>query len=147
VIRRTYPQAVERVYAALADPKKKRRWYAEDRSHDLDIFECDFRVGGEERLSYRLGAETPFPGAVLENVGHFEDIVANRRVVNSSSMSLAGKRISTSLVTMELLEASAGTELVMTHQGAFFEGSGGPEMREMGWQKLLDRMQAELASR
>jgi hypothetical protein len=29
---------------------------------------------------------------------------------------------------------------VITFQGAFFEGADGPQIREMGWQALLDRL-------
>jgi hypothetical protein len=38
-----------------------------------------------------------------------------------------------------------GTELILTHQGAFFEGADGPEMREEGWRKLLERLNGEFA--
>ena len=49
VIERSYPKPPERVFAALADPAKKRRWYAESDTHDIELFETDFRVGGIER--------------------------------------------------------------------------------------------------
>ena len=42
VIERTYSDAPERVFAALADPQKKRRWFAEEAME----FNIDFRVGG-----------------------------------------------------------------------------------------------------
>ena len=60
-------------------------------------------------------------------------------------MSLGGRRISSSLVTIELLPTDKGTDLICTHQGAFFEGSDGPEMREGGWRKLLERLDKDLA--
>jgi uncharacterized protein YndB with AHSA1/START domain len=60
-------------------------------------------------------------------------------------MALGGKRISASLVTFEFVPAAKGTDLICTHQGAFFEGSGGPQMREAGWRKLLDQLATELA--
>jgi hypothetical protein len=31
-----------------------------------------------------------------------------------------------------------------THQGAFFEGADGPEMREHGWRTLFDKLAVEL---
>jgi uncharacterized protein YndB with AHSA1/START domain len=43
------------------------------------------------------------------------------------------------------LPTETGTDLICTHQGAFFEGSGGPAMREEGWRSLLDALEAELA--
>jgi hypothetical protein len=43
------------------------------------------------------------------------------------------------------LPSEAGTDLIFTHQGAFFEGADGPEMREAGWRKLLDRLTEEFS--
>jgi uncharacterized protein YndB with AHSA1/START domain len=60
-------------------------------------------------------------------------------------MSLGGQCISASLVTVEFLPSDMGTELILTHQGAFFEGADGPEMREEGWRKLLERLNGEFA--
>ncbi len=139
-LERTYPAPVARVFAFLADPEKKRRWYASADREAIEAFEIDFREGGVERVAFRMDERTPFPGAVLANEGRFEDIVPNRRIVVSTSMTLAGRRISTSLVTLELVEAGGGTDLILTHQGAFYEGSGGPEMRKEGWRVLLDRL-------
>jgi uncharacterized protein YndB with AHSA1/START domain len=59
-------------------------------------------------------------------------------------MTVAGKCISASLGTVELLPSATGTDLIFTHQGAFFEGADGPEMREAGWQKLLEKLTDEL---
>jgi uncharacterized protein YndB with AHSA1/START domain len=146
VIERTYPASVERVFAFLSDPAKKRRWYAADsEAGTAESFEMDFREGGVERNRYRMNERTPFPGAVLANDGIYQDIVPDRRIVLATSMTLAGRRISCSLITFELLESNGGTELILTHQGAFFEGSGGPEMRKDGWKHLLDQLGAALA--
>jgi hypothetical protein len=38
--------------------------------------------------------------------------------------------------------AGLGTDLIITHQGAFFEGSDGPAMREQGWNVLADKLVA-----
>ena len=62
VIERSYPTSPERVFAAFADPAKKRRWSAESEHHDVEQFEMDFRAGGVERASYHFKAGTPFPG-------------------------------------------------------------------------------------
>jgi hypothetical protein len=72
--------------------------------------------------------------------------VPNCRIVTASTMSLGERRISASLVTFEFLQTAQGTDLICTHQGAFFEGSDGPERREGGWRHLLDRLGTELAS-
>lgn len=144
VIERSYPATPERVFAAFADPTKKRRWFAESESHEVEEFEMDFRVGGNERARYRFKEGTPLTGTTLTNDTRYEDIVPNRRIVIASTMALGDKRISASLATVELLPSEEGTDLVLTHQGAFFEGADGPQMREAGWRHLLEQLAKEL---
>ena len=147
VIERPFPKPPEKVFAAISEPAKRRRWFAEGDTHDVEEFRSDFRVGGTEVLRYRFKPNAPSPvaGAVLTNEGRFEDIVPNHRIVTASAMSLGDKRISASLVTLELLANENGTNLICTHQGSFFEGAGDPKMREAGWRKLLDRLAAEVS--
>jgi uncharacterized protein YndB with AHSA1/START domain len=145
VIERSYPKPPQNVFAAFADAARKRRWFAVGESHELEEFEMDFRVGGAERARYRFKEGTPFPGVALANDASFQDIVLNERVVTASTMALGGRRISASLVTFEFLPTDKGTDLICTHQGAFFEGSDGPVIREAGWRKLLDQLATELA--
>ena len=139
-VERHYRAAPARVFAAFADPAKKKSWFAVSDSHEITAFESDFRVGGVETLHYRFGPDTPFPGAELTNDGIYHDIVPEQRIVSSSHMSLAGRRISVALVTIELTPEGDGTAVTCTFQGAFFEGSDGPEMRKGGWEKLFDRL-------
>jgi uncharacterized protein YndB with AHSA1/START domain len=140
VIERNYPAPPERVFAAFADPAKKRRWFAEGEGSELEEFEMDFRVGGNERTRRRLGEGTPFKGVALTNLTSYQDIVPNRRVVFVYTMTLGDNRTSASLATVEFLPMEKGTTLIFTDQGAYFEGADGPQMREVGWGKLLDRL-------
>ncbi len=91
-----------------------------------------------ERTSYRFRPGTPFPGVALQNKGVIQDIIPDQRVVTASTMSLGEHRISSALVTVEFVPNSQGSDLVLTHQGAFYEGSDGPKMREGGWRKPPD---------
>src|SRR3954470_17324961 len=143
VIERSYPQPPDRVFSAFADAAQKRRWFAESKGHQVEEFELDFRVGGVERARYRFQEGTPFPGVELTNEGSYQDIVPDRRVVTASTMTLGDRRISASLVTVELLPTEKGTDLICTHQGAFFEGADGPQMREAGWRRLLEKLEKE----
>jgi uncharacterized protein YndB with AHSA1/START domain len=146
VIERSYPKPPETVFAAFQDPVKKRRWFGEGDHHSIESFEMDFRVGGVEKAAYVLKEGTPFPGVLIVHDGAYLDIVPNRRIVTASSMSFAGSRISASLVTIELVPTATGTDLICTHQGAFYEGADGPQIREAGWQSLFDRLAAELTN-
>jgi len=143
VIERSYPATPERVFAAFADPVRKRRWFVEGEGHEVEHYEMDFRVGGKERARFRFKDGTPLKGVACINDTSYQDIVPNRRVVFASTMSLGEKRISASLATVEFLPAKTGTDLIFTHQGAFFEGADGPEMREEGWRKLFEQLTKE----
>lgn len=144
VIEHNYPYPPDRLFAAFSDTEKKRRWYAEGGSTEVEKFEMDFRVGGAEHTFYRFGPDSRFPGVTLTNDATFQDIIPNQRIVMTSTMTIGDHRMSSSLLTIELLPVAGGTELRCTHQGAFYEGSDGPAMREAGWRSIFERFGAEL---
>ncbi|HEX4007779.1 MAG TPA: SRPBCC domain-containing protein [Acidobacteriaceae bacterium] len=146
VIEQLYPYPPETLYAAFSDPARKRRWFADSEERVAEQYDLDFRIGGLEHVIYRMGTNTPFPGIALTTVGTVQDIIPNQRVVTSQTMSLGDRRISSALITVEFLPNAAGTDLVFTHQAAFYEGSGGPEMREQGWRGIFGRLEKALAA-
>ena len=145
VIERSYPYPPQTVFAAFGDPRIKRRWFAEGHHHEVEEFSMDFRVGGAERTAYRFKEGTPFPGVPLVSEGSYLDIVPNQRIVSAANMAIGGKRISATMVTVELLPTEKGTDLICTHQAAFFEGADGPAMRQDGWRKLFESLATELS--
>jgi uncharacterized protein YndB with AHSA1/START domain len=146
VIERSYPAAPERVFAAFADPVRKRRWFAEGEGFIVDLFEMDFRVGGSERARFRFKKGAPLPeGTPVHNDSWYLDIVPGRRIVLCYAMTVGGRRISSSQATFELLPAEKGTKLVFTEQAAFFEGADGAQIREGGWRQLLEQLAKDLA--
>ena len=146
VIERDYPVAPERVFAALSDPAKKRRWFSEGRDFGVDEFEMDFRIGGREQSQFRIQADNPYKGMVVTNNTTYQDIVPNRRIVYAYTMRMGEHPFSASLATFELIPAEKGTHLKFTEQSAFFENADGSKMREEGWTKLLDSLGTELKS-
>ena len=145
VVERSYPQPPERVFAAFAQPARKRRWYAEG-DHEIQEFEMEFRVGGSERFRYRFKDGHPIAGSEINNESAYQDIVPDTRIVITSKMSLNGKPISIALVTLEFLSANAGTDLVLTNQGTFVDWPEGAQMIEHGWRTLLDRLAKETSA-
>ena len=142
VVTRTYPQSPALVFAAFADPAKKRRWFSEK----AETFEMDFRVGGVELSRTRLGEQTPFPGVAMTSEGQYLDIVSGSRIVIAATMDIGERRISAALHTFEFRAVEAGTELLFTHQAVFFEGADGPKMRQGGWVALFEQLGKVLAS-
>src|SRR5450432_106333 len=112
VIERNYPATPECVFAAFADPAKKRRWFVEGGGHDVEHYEMDFRVGGKERARFRFKEGTPLQGIACTNDTSYLNIVPNRRVVLASAMTIGEKCISASLATIELLPSEAGTDVI-----------------------------------
>jgi uncharacterized protein YndB with AHSA1/START domain len=142
VLDRLYPHSRPKLFRALSEPGLKARWLFLGRQ--AETFEMDFRVGGRDHQCSAMGADTPFEGRFLENEGRYEDIVPGERVVMSTSMTLAGKRISSALITYELSDDGTGCRLRFTHQAVFYEGADGPVMRKGGWEKLLDSLGSSL---
>jgi uncharacterized protein YndB with AHSA1/START domain len=145
VLERAYPTAPERVFAAFADTARKRLWFAESSGHDVESFEMDFRIGGAEQARYRFKPDGPFPGVSMSSDGIYLEITPDRRIVLAHSMAMDGRIFSASLVTIELLPTATGTDLICTHQGAFFEGADGPAMRKEGWRLLLEQLAGAVA--
>lgn len=144
-IERNYPQPPERVFAAFEQPSRKRRWYAEG-DHEIQEFEMEFRVGGSERYSYRFKEGHPIAGSAIANESTYQDIVAEKRIVTTTRMSLNGKPILVAVLTLEFVASATGTDLVFTNQGTFIDWPDGPGMIEHGWRALFDRLGKELAS-
>jgi uncharacterized protein YndB with AHSA1/START domain len=144
VVERHFPKSPETVFAAFSDPAKMRRWYGEGDGHKVEEFASDFRVGGAQTLRYVLKEGTPVAGMTINNEGRFQDIQPNQRIVTVSTMDLSGKRILASQVTIELLPNGGGTDLILTHQGAFFDSGLTPQMLEAGWRALMEKLAQEL---
>ena len=135
------------MFTAFADPVQKRRWYAEGEHNEVETYEQDFRVGGREHYTkggFKEGH--PLAGLKLKSENIYRDIVPNRRIIFTSTMALEDRCFSVSLGTVELLPSKTGTNLILTFQSAFLEGSDGPEMREAGWRGLLDKLATVLGS-
>ena len=146
VVERRFPQKPSVVFQALSEADKVRVWMGPGEGSDLIDFQCDFREGGLRVLKYRMGSTSPIPGVVISNEARFECIAPDERIVTASTMKRDGWIFSASLVTFELLPTGKGTDIIITHQGAFFEGSDGPVMRNQGWNVLADRLAAVLTA-
>jgi uncharacterized protein YndB with AHSA1/START domain len=142
VVERSFSQPPHVVFQALSEADKVRRWMGPGEGSDLIEFQSDFREGGLQVLKYQMGPKAPIPGVVITNEGRFLCIAPDERIVAASTMKRDEWIFSASLVTFELLATEKGTDIIITHQGAFFEGSDGPTMRNQGWNVLAERLAA-----
>jgi uncharacterized protein YndB with AHSA1/START domain len=90
------------------------------------------------------GASGPKGGPVHTYEARYQDIVADQRIVYTYSMRLDQALISVSVATVELRPEGAGTRLVLTEQGAYFDGLDDTGERERGTAELWDPLGAEL---
>jgi len=139
-IERTYPTTAERVFDALRDPVKKRRWFAEGKGFVVDSFTIDFQVGGFERTRFRYGVDGP----PMTNDTIYLDIVDNVRLVFAYSMTIGGAPLSASLASIELAPAKGGTLMRFTENTAFLDGNDGSESRRHGTIELFEALAREL---
>jgi len=126
VIERTYAASPERVYRAWSDPVAKAEWFSK-----AEIF--DFRVGGRE---FSRGG--PLEGPIFTFDASYHELVPEQRIVYSYTMDMGETRISVSITTIEIHQVEAGTKLIFTEQGTFFDGHDTAEIREHGTNVLLD---------
>lgn len=138
-IERRYPTGAARLFRALSDPQKKRRWFAEGDGFVVDSYTLDFQVGGFERIRFRFGDGPPM---TTDSV--YLDIVPNERVVFAYAMTIDGAPLSSSLATMELVPTGSETLLRFTEHTAFVDGNDGSVGRREGTLDLLEALAKEL---
>lgn len=135
-LERTYPTAPERVFAAWASSEAKAQWFGEDDEFKkTDEHTLDFRVGGREHFA----GLTP-DGTDVTYDAVYEDIVDGQRIVISYVMHMGGRRISVSLLTVEIAGVAGGARLVLTEQDAFLDGLDNVDLRRAGTEQLLDNL-------
>ncbi|HJQ01671.1 MAG TPA: SRPBCC family protein [Jatrophihabitans sp.] len=138
VIDRNYSASPARVFAAFADPAKKKQWFGDPDIEQNAPHVIDFRVGGRETLAGAAGGAS-FSYEVL-----YQDIVEDSRIVYSYEMTMDGRRISVSVATLEFLADGDKTRLILTEQGAYLDGLDTAAQREEGTRGLLEALASYL---
>lgn len=140
VVKRLYDAPRARVFAAWRDPAALARWYVPgDDRWTSEVVAHDFRIGGVKQISFGPRGEDPY----LEDC-RYEDIVTDRRLCFSMTIARAGRRLTTSMVTLELVARGKQTEAIVTDQLVVLDGGDAAEDRERGWGETLDKLPAEL---
>ncbi len=141
VVRRSCAAPAARVFAAWSDAAALGRWYVPgDASWSSKILAHEFRRGGAKKLEFG-----PPGGPVYTEDCRYEDIVPERRICFAMTILRAGVPITASMVTVELLDRGARTEVVVTDQIAMLDGADTSDERERGWGETLDKLVREAA--
>ena len=136
-LKRRLNAAIEKVYAAWAEPEKLVQWFGPSKIKPGSLrCEMDVRVGGRYRISFENGQ-----GQYFEVGGVYRELVPNRRLVFSWAWHSTPER--ESLVTVQLKPDGAGTLLTFHHE-QFFDQTA-RDNHERGWIQLFDSLEKHLA--
>ena len=94
-------------------------------------------------LGWRAAGVDSAPGMIEEARAEAEGLDVEW-IVSSYDVCIDGRRMSVSLMTIELAPAGDGTLLIMTEQGAFFDGLDSSDHREEGALDSLNKLEAHL---
>ena len=133
-LERRYKATATRVFAAWAEPKARAKWDVPGRWVIAEQT-FDFREGGREVK--RFGPQGD-PRLVADTL--YLDIVPQRRIVFSYSMTSRGAPISVSLTTVEISPDGKDTHLLLTEQIVFLDGNDNAANREEGLASMLDKI-------
>jgi uncharacterized protein YndB with AHSA1/START domain len=139
---RDFPVPPARVFAAFADPDLKAEWFRGPDGWRSTTRDVDFREGGRETTAGEVPGEW---NSRFEATYHV--IEPDAQIVYSYVMFHNDVRLSVSVATVEFdpLDDGAGTHVVFTEQGAFFEGDDGANAeRHAGTVHLLEQVAATL---
>jgi uncharacterized protein YndB with AHSA1/START domain len=135
VLKRTYNASPTRVFAAFEDIEARTIWGAPNDGMSIVFERTDFRVGGVD--SSRSG-EKNNPQILVEV--RYLDIVRNKRIVYSETIERAGKRLSASLVTVDIVGKGSSTDLTVTIQLASFDGADMAGGNKVGYAATLENL-------
>jgi len=139
-LERRYKAAPARVFAAWAESEARARWDVPGRWVIAEQ-SFDFREGGRELKRFGPRDDPRFVADTL-----YLDIVPDRRIVFSYSMTSRGEPVSVSLTTVELLADGKGTHLLLVEQVAFLDGRDNAANREEGLASMLDKIGGSVAA-
>jgi glutathione S-transferase len=132
-VRRHFPTARERVFAAWTSPEALKRWHAPDDAVVQDAG-VDFRVGGHWHVRM-LGND----GQLHLVGGVYREIDAPRRIVLTWRWE-SNTDGTDSIVTVEFLDRDGGTEIVLRHDGLVSEQER--QGHRHGWVGCFDKLAA-----
>ena len=134
---RTIKAPPEKVFAAWTEPETLKRWMAPGDDMTVAVVETDLRAGGRYRIVMR-GTN----GTEHRVGGVYREIVPGKKL-SFTWASESSPEIET-LVTVELRQNGAGTELTLTH--VKFATDQARDMHNQGWTGCLAKLERLMAA-
>ena len=139
VLARSFELAVERVYAAIADPAERRIVWGAGDAMRLLFDEADFHIGGRDIYRFGLPGAPRFRGQSI-----YHDIVPACRIVSTDTVWEGATLISTALTTIELDSPGHGTQLKITSQLVWLDDGDEAAGADARLSTLLDNLARHL---
>ena len=149
VIERSFDAPTDLIWQMWTDSEHFRAWYGPNGA-TLPVARMDVRVGGSRLVCMEV--ETPAGPMKMWFTGEYREIVTNKRLVYTESMSdehgnilspsdlgMPAGHPTTTEVIVELEDVDGRTKMVMTHAGI---PAGSPGAA--GWLAALDKLAAYL---
>ena len=146
-IERSFDAPVDLIWQMWTDPEHFAAWYGPDGA-TIPVARMDVRVGGTRLVCMEM--QTPNGPMQMWFTGEYREVVENRRLVYTESMSDENGNVSspsdmgmpeghpmTTEVTVELEEVAGRTKMVMTHVGIAADSPGAA-----GWVAAFDKLAA-----
>jgi uncharacterized protein YndB with AHSA1/START domain len=134
VVRRTIPATVDELFDAWLDPECLAQWMRPGMA-PLSTARVDARVNG----SFEVVMHSP--GGPLRHYGVYRDIVPNKKIVLTWCSDATYD--TETLVTVQFNVASAGTEVVVTHER--MPDQEAANAHSQGWTQALELLEKLLA--
>jgi uncharacterized protein YndB with AHSA1/START domain len=135
IFERMIPATSNQVFTAYADVDARKKWGAPSDNTALIYEHADFREGGED--AFRCGSKS---NPNIRGATRYLDVVVNRRIVSTETISVDGRRLCASLSTLELNPDGDRTKLKSTIQLVSFAGQDMVRGHEDGTNASLDNL-------
>jgi uncharacterized protein YndB with AHSA1/START domain len=133
-IRRVMNAPRDRVYAAWTDPAQLKEWFGPEKVQTRDLI-ADARVGGE----FRWDLINP-GGEKMTCRGEYRELQPGKKIVFTWQWEDDEDwENHVSIVTVELDDAGAGTELRLTHEK--LPNKESRDGHTQGWNSALDKLE------
>jgi len=152
VIERTFDAPVALLWQLWTEPEHFAAWYG-PQGASVPVATMDVRAGGVRHVG--MAMQTPDGPMRMWFVGEYREVLENRRLVYTESMSDEDGRVlsasemgmpegypTTTEVRVELEEVEGGTRMVMTHVGVPSDSPGAT-----GWNMAFDKLAALVDAR